>query len=193
MRPTGSAMGGSIEPADTGETTTESGPGSAARLSGVRTGEEAGQPDGAEICVLLALPRGEPSGPEGSRDAVPSDLSEGELANELALIRSGRSPLPEDLAAAPYLSSWALIGTAAPRLVGCVTGHPRIFDGWMITSPVVWMAPDRRAARTASRFYRLGDAMLGTPLVQTIAEGASHSQPGADHPCAAWRSDTNTQ
>jgi hypothetical protein len=42
-------------------------------------------------------------------------------------------------------------------LQGVVTGHPRLKEGALVaTSPLLWLAADRGAARTVSRFYRLG-------------------------------------
>jgi len=42
-------------------------------------------------------------------------------------------------------------------LQGIVTRHPRLADGALIeTSPLLLLAADRSAARTVSRFYRLG-------------------------------------
>jgi hypothetical protein len=81
-------------------------------------------------------------------------------AARAALERIARreSPTAEELAAAPRLDFWCVvIEPPFPVLQGIVTGHPRLADGAMIgTSPLLWLAEDRSAARTLSRYYRLG-------------------------------------
>lgn len=77
---------------------------------------------------------------------------------EAARIAAGFVPGEAELAGAPLLSSW--IVEVQPggliRLVGSVSGHPTISDGWCTTSVV--LAADETAgwARTVSRYYRLG-------------------------------------
>jgi hypothetical protein len=45
-------------------------------------------------------------------------------------------------------------------LGGIVSGHPSLPDGaYILTSPLLWLADDKRAARTVSRFYRLGTSL----------------------------------
>lgn len=76
----------------------------------------------------------------------------------LARIRRGEAPTADELAAAPRLDFWWVVDEG-PVLVlqGVVTGHPHLADGALIgTSPLLWLAADRAAARTLSRFYRLG-------------------------------------
>lgn len=76
-------------------------------------------------------------------------------------IKEGRLPTEAELQAAPLLTGWAL--SAEPRfhrLVGVVSGHPIIDDGWCTTSVVLVIAPHRKWAHTVSRLYRLG-APLG--------------------------------
>lgn len=84
----------------------------------------------------------------------------------LERIRKGEAPTPEDLAGAPLLEGWCIVvDTPFPVLQGVVTGHPRLPDGHMIaTSPLLWLAPDATAARTVSRWYR-----LGVPLIEAAA------------------------
>jgi len=76
----------------------------------------------------------------------------------LERIESGAGPSPEELAGAPLLSFWCVvIEPPFPVLQGIVTGHPHLAEGAMVgTSPLLWLAEDRSAARTLSRYYRLG-------------------------------------
>jgi hypothetical protein len=85
----------------------------------------------------------------------------------LERIERGEAPTPAELAAAPQLEGWYRTehgGCLA--LGGFVSGHPTLADGAHIaTSPLLWMSDDERAARTLSRFYRLGmplEAALAT-------------------------------
>jgi hypothetical protein len=73
----------------------------------------------------------------------------------------GEGPGAAELKRAPLLDSWAVADRAGlPVLTGIVTGHPRLPDRWWIqTSPLVWLAEDRTAARTISRWYRLGSRL----------------------------------
>ena len=76
----------------------------------------------------------------------------------LTRIERGDSPTDEELARAPLLDPWsvAVLGGRAV-LIGVVVGHPRLPDHrWMHSSPLVWVAEDLSAARTLSRWYRLG-------------------------------------
>jgi hypothetical protein len=64
--------------------------------------------------------------------------------------------------AAPILNNWRRIGVrhGSPGiLVGEVSGHPLLPDGWITTSAVRDIAEDRSHAHTASRRYD-----LATPL-----------------------------
>lgn len=81
----------------------------------------------------------------------------------LERIRKGEAPSPTDLAGAPLLEGWCVVvDTPFPVLQGVVTHHPRLPDGHMIaTSPLLWLAPDQTAARTVSRWYRLGVPLIG--------------------------------
>ncbi len=90
-----------------------------------------------------------------------SALSQETLAaalKDVARIRTGFVPGPAELADAPILSHWAvetLLGGGL-YLIGEVSGHPRIADGWCTTSAI--LAIDVRAGwvRTISRYYLLG-------------------------------------
>ena len=65
--------------------------------------------------------------------------------------------------ASPVLSNWRIIAGNGDDvlgvLVGEVSGHPSLSDGWIVTSPVAEIAGDRSWAQTASRRYQ-----LATPL-----------------------------
>src|SRR3546814_3225616 len=76
----------------------------------------------------------------------------------LALIRRGELPTAAELAAAPRLDFWSVVTDGRfIGLAGVVTGHPNLHHGdYIRTSNLLWIAEDRTAARTVSRFYRLG-------------------------------------
>jgi hypothetical protein len=64
--------------------------------------------------------------------------------------------------APPVLNNWRLIGgdgTTLGILVGEVSGHPSLPNGWITTSAVAEIAGDRSRAQTASKPYH-----LATPL-----------------------------
>jgi hypothetical protein len=83
----------------------------------------------------------------------------------LQRIARGESPTAEELATAPKLEFWCIVvDQPYPVLQGVVTGHPHLADGALIaTSPLLWLADDRSAARTVSRFYRLGVPLTEAP------------------------------
>ena len=59
----------------------------------------------------------------------------------------------------PILRDWRLIAgdeTALGILVGEVSGHPLLPNGWITTSAVAEVSGDHTWARTASRWYSLG-------------------------------------
>ena len=65
--------------------------------------------------------------------------------------------MPEELDVAPVLDNWSLGMTRkAPALTGTVSGHPKIKDGMLHSSELMIIDPNRRWARTLSRFYVLG-------------------------------------
>lgn len=75
-------------------------------------------------------------------------------------LAAGGVPDPVELAAAPFLGDWIVeqLGSDGHiRFSGQCVGHPRIRDGWVHTSAVVVVDPDRKWIRTMSRYYRLGD------------------------------------
>lgn len=67
-------------------------------------------------------------------------------------------PSFEDLDGAPVLSEWRLGCRTANCLVGNVVGHPLLGDREVVTSELFAIDPPGRWARSASRFYRLGEA-----------------------------------
>ena len=73
-----------------------------------------------------------------------------------AKIKAGQLPTEEDLADAPALNGWAFRNAPDDlvRLVGWVTDHPLLEDGWITTSVVLAIDPERKWARTVSRLYR---------------------------------------
>lgn len=59
---------------------------------------------------------------------------------------------------APLIDQWTAMLTAAGlRLIGQVTGHPRLGDRPVMTSPLWAADPAGQWVRTTSRFYRLGE------------------------------------
>lgn len=87
-----------------------------------------------------------------SKQAVAAGL------REAARIDAGFVPGEAELADAPLLSNWCaeLQPSGLVRLVGIVTGHPFIADGWCTTSPVLAADTAANWVRTVSRYYRLG-------------------------------------
>lgn len=81
-----------------------------------------------------------------------------------AIAAAAFAPTADDLATAPVLTHWSA-GTyrGMINLIGKVVAHPllgtAIAEGkGIMTSPVVAIDPDRRWARTVSRWYRLDRA-----------------------------------
>lgn len=93
-----------------------------------------------------------------------SKLTIGDIAvglREALRIQEGHLPSQADLISAPTLSGWAVeqVGENTYRLIGVVTGHPIVPDGWCTTSVVLVMDPERGWARTVSRLYRLAEPL----------------------------------
>lgn len=79
------------------------------------------------------------------------------LAADLRRLARGNVPPLRAMAVAPVLHGWGFQKRTALCLAGKVYGHPRIGDGsFSITSQVYAIDPERRWARTFSRFYELG-------------------------------------
>lgn len=79
-------------------------------------------------------------------------------------IAAGFVPGEAELSGAPLLSDWIFETHPAGliRLVGIVSGHPTIPDGWCTTSVVLVADETAGWARTVSRYYLLGPR-LGEP------------------------------
>ena len=110
----------------------------------------------------LNLPPDEDN-PEATDEEFGARLDEAMKA--MVRVWRGIGPTPEELAAAPMLDFWAITAVdGCLALTGVVTGHPVLEHGArIITSPLLWLSDDRRAARTLSRFYRLGARMDEVP------------------------------
>jgi hypothetical protein len=79
------------------------------------------------------------------------------LADDLDRIAAGRAPTPADLDHAPLLVDWRFALTwNGFCLTGFAAGHPRLGARTIATSQLWAFDPERRWARTLSRFYRLG-------------------------------------
>lgn len=62
----------------------------------------------------------------------------------------------------PLITTWrpiALPSGPSAMLVGIVSGHPLVKDGWVTTSIVLKLDRASARARTNSRWYRLGDEL----------------------------------
>ena len=71
---------------------------------------------------------------------------------------------------APVLRHWRVVEDVI--LLGEVSGHPHIPDGWMTTSRIVEFADDRSYAWTQSRLYRLEDPILDAAVMPPEAKDA---------------------
>jgi hypothetical protein len=75
------------------------------------------------------------------------------------------------------MDRWRLLpGVCRPPylgvLIGEITGHPSVRDGWTSTSPVVSIDREAKRARTRSRWYRLGEELPATePLPPEARKG----------------------
>lgn len=87
------------------------------------------------------------------------------LDQQLAAIASleASGPFKADLAGAPRLDRWQPVIDRRQVLLlsGEVTGHPRLPDGPVITSRLLALDASAGWARTASRWYRLGQSLAG--------------------------------
>ena len=77
---------------------------------------------------------------------------------EWTRIRNGFVPGEAELAGAPVLSHWTVevLPGGLPYLIGEVSGHPQLADGWCTTSVLLAADLELGWARTLSRYYRLG-------------------------------------
>lgn len=79
------------------------------------------------------------------------------LAGDCDRLERGRAVSPTVLQKAPLLTDWVpAITTEGVKLVGRVTGHPRLGDCSAATTALWFADPDGAWARSLSRFYRLG-------------------------------------
>lgn len=101
-------------------------------------------------------------GRPGVAGDIASDIARLEaLASDLERLGDGKMPSPEDLEAAPLLDPYTIGTLAVPCLIGGNGGHP-VLSGPVIQTSAIWaMAVDLGWARTYSRFYRLGKAVIG--------------------------------
>ncbi|WP_112593097.1 DUF6634 family protein [Brucella tritici] len=80
------------------------------------------------------------------------------LVHDLERLLNGEHPDPRELADAPLISNWDFDRRDTTCLVGTFVAHPRLGrivpNG--ITSELWYIDPERKYARTFSRFYRLG-------------------------------------
>lgn len=78
----------------------------------------------------------------------------------LGLDAADAGPTPVTLAAAPRLTMWQIVWIGTDLcLAGQSSGHPRLPDGTVATSPLLALAEDQSWARTISRFYRLAEPL----------------------------------
>ena len=78
------------------------------------------------------------------------------LAVDLRAIEEGRGPSAEELESAPLLLNWRGHLVPGLHLVGDAFDHPKLGSTAVITSRLYWLDLKRGAARTLSRYYRLG-------------------------------------
>jgi len=92
-----------------------------------------------------------------------------DLSEDLSLIESGFGPIPEDFLETAHLDEWGVTRRTFTALEGTVSGHPELPIGdWIKTSELMAFGPERRWARTLSRYYTLGAPAEGErPSLQT--------------------------
>ena len=81
------------------------------------------------------------------------------LLDDLKSLRAGNYPSNDTLSKAPFLNDYRVIKRGIAALSGDVTGHPTISgnDAPMVSSPLFVVLKEIPAARTLSRWYRLGE------------------------------------
>lgn len=92
------------------------------------------------------------------------------LSRDLALIEQLKAPGIKDFLDAPVIEDWSIAHRTDIAITGIVTGHPRNADGRIITSPVHYLDPVAKFARTLSRWYRLSWSG-GRPVQRDGSEG----------------------
>lgn len=79
------------------------------------------------------------------------------LADDCDSLERRRPVSPNLLQKAPLLTDWVpAVTPEGVKLIGRVTGHPRLGDCAAATTPLWFADPDGAWARSLSRFYRLG-------------------------------------
>ena len=81
------------------------------------------------------------------------------LIADLERLATGWTPDAITLAAAPLIDRWSIVnfpGTTELAMQGTVTGHPRLHDGPVTTSPIYAADFSVGWIRTQGRFYHLG-------------------------------------
>ena len=108
--------------------------------------------------------------------ALPEGYQDRRREQFVAALKSlgrGEGPTADEIAAAPLLDGWHRTESyeGATVLVGFVSGHPRLRDGTITTSPLVWLDVERGLARTVSRWYRIG---------RSLSDYLEHEEPAVD-------------
>jgi hypothetical protein len=90
-----------------------------------------------------------------------------------------RGPAPSDLDSAPMIDGWGFLADGnLLRAQGDLSGHPRIRDPWVTTSPVLCFNVAAAWMRTWSRWCRLGEP---------FRPSSPKSDAAAQRLLAAWR------
>lgn len=87
-----------------------------------------------------------------------------------------RGPSPDDLAQAPVLGSW--IASRDPHcggsiLIGRQAGHPTVQGPLISTSRLCGIDVEKTRARTASRWYKLGNPISADSLFEGVGPKAT--------------------
>jgi hypothetical protein len=83
------------------------------------------------------------------------------LTCDLRSLSQGSQPSEQDLQACPFLDRWSFGFLPAPCLLGAIPQHPMFGTCPHIhTSELVLIDPQKRWARTWSKFYRLGRQLV---------------------------------
>lgn len=85
------------------------------------------------------------------------------LIEDLKALAAGYPPSADVLQKAPLLQDYRPVFRPTPSLSGRVTGHPEIAGAAtpMVTSTLCVLLAEKNAARTLSRWYRLGNSAQG--------------------------------
>ena len=76
-----------------------------------------------------------------------------QLKAALRRIRDGDLPCGAELERLPLLDHWAIAIDGPVRLlIGVVSNHPLLDDGWCTTSPLMFISDDRKLARVYSQY-----------------------------------------